>query len=567
MLRTLSIRDVVIVTTLELEFTHGFNVLSGETGAGKSILLGALGLALGEKADASIVREGAQRADVCAEFHLVLSDHPELMQWLSDNALDPLTEETPISISKKTKPVMTGTILLRRTLDTNGRSKAFINGIPVTLSQLRELSRWLVDIHGQHAHQLLLQNEFQRQLLDRHANLVELADSVKQHYDQLQTLNKMLANASEHSEAQEREREQLEWKLEEFEKLAPQTGEWEQLQQEHGRLAHGAHLIENIQLSVNDLDAENNALSLLNHTCARLTQLLHIDPHLHEIVELLEGAKVQTQEAIHTLHRYAQHLELDPERLASIDERLQAFHATARKYKIAPEELLAEYTKCQDTLAQLKQSQDLEAIRAEQTQAHQAYHQAAQILTQHRQSAAKKLAQEVTHAMQTLAMSGGCFDISLKPLAKESAHGLEQIEFLVAAHPGATAKPLGKVASGGELSRISLALSVITSLANPTPTLIFDEVDSGIGGTVAEIVGQRLRQLGTHRQVLCITHLAQVAALAHQQFRVSKHSQAGQTQSHITLLNSEERIDEIARMLGGTSTTAKQHAQTMLEQL
>lgn len=577
MLRTLSIRDVVIVTRLEIDFSTGFNVFSGETGAGKSILLDALSLTLGDRADASIVREGCARADVCAEFSFPPQTQPHLMQWLEEHAfIEPnqSAEDTQHTIA----PALTSgkkratnnseiSLLLRRIVDNSGRSKGFINGTPATMMQLREVGHWLVDIHGQHAHQLLLKPQAQRQLFDHHAELDTLVAQVQQRYEQFTSLDKALTTAQAQTQIQQQRREQLVWQLDEFDKIAPQAGEWQQLQIEHARLAHAAHLIEDVQSTLNELDdADDAALSLLTRSSTRIRQLTQIDTQLGDMAELLDTAIVQVQEVAHSLNRYAQQLELDPTRLETVNARLQALLGLARKHKVQPEELATVHAQYQAQLEQLTQAQDFETARKAVAVARAAYIEIAQTLSKERHRAAKKLSQTVTQAMQTLAMVGGCFEVALPPLPEGGAYGLEQVEFLVAGHAGVHPRPLAKVASGGELARISLALSVITSTASLTPTLVFDEVDAGIGGAVAEIVGKLLRQLGTQRQVLCVTHLAQVAALGHQHFRVSKHSEGKQTQSHIAVLDQTSRIEEIARMLGGKSETARQHAEEMLPQ-
>ncbi|MCC7006668.1 MAG: DNA repair protein RecN [Ottowia sp.] len=547
MLRSLSIRNVVIVDALDLDFSSGFNVLSGETGAGKSILLDALNLTLGGRADASVVRTGSERADISAQFSL--TPNTELQQWLTDNAFN--NEEDQL--------------ILRRVIDKNGRSKAFINGVPATLLQLREAGNWLVTIHGQHAHQLLLKPGIQRQLLDRHAHLSTQVEQVRTHYEHWMQLANEIKEAQTHALTRQQTYEQLSWECAELDTLAPQTDEWAQLHIEHTKLAHAAKLIDGAEYALTTLaDKEQALLSQLRSVIGQLQPLSDIDPDLHDVVQLLDSAHVQAHEAVHLLNRYTQHLELDPHRLAEVDTRLQALHSMARKYKITPEQLPEEQKQRHQQLAALSQQQNLEALLNAHTKAQEAYLHAAQALSTQRHHAAQQLASAVTTAMQTLAMEGGCFDIALTPLPQGGPYGLEQIEFLVAGHPGVATRPLAKVASGGELARISLALCVITNTAHPTPTLIFDEVDSGIGGTVAHIVGQQLRQLGHQHQVLCVTHLAQVAAQGHQHFCVSKYQKEGHTLSAIHLLNEDNRVNEIARMLGGNSHTARQHAQEML---
>ena len=556
MLRSLIIRHVVLVTALELEFCDEFNVLSGETGAGKSILLDALGLALGSRADTHLIREGCTRAEVCAEFSIATQAYPELEQWLDHQAMTTNDSATDEII-----------LLLRRVIERNGRSKVFINGIPATLAQLRELGSLLVEIHGQHAHQLLLKPHHQRQLLDRHAGLTALADEVKQNYQQLQTLNHALEQARQQAQNRQLEIEQLEWQLSEFDKLAPQIGEWEQLQTEHHRLAHAAQLIESVQSSLHELsDAEHAVMPVLSHLHTRLHHLIDFDPAIGEITELISNAQVQVQEAAHSLHRYAQHLDLDPERLNHVDQRLQALLSFARKHRLTPEQLLDTFTQKQTRLEQLVVGQEIEKLQQQQVAAEQAYLKTAQKLSKQRQQAAKTLALAITELIQQLGMAGGYFEISCTSLSQGQAHGLDHIEFLVAGHPGTQPQALAKIASGGELSRISLAMMVIISTAHPVPTLIFDEVDAGIGGHIATVVGDLLHRLGQQRQILCVTHLAQIAALGKQHFRVRKQNNEEHTWSEIDLLDAPGRIEEIARMLGGKATTARQHAQEMLAQ-
>ena len=556
MLRSLIIRHVVLVTALELEFCDEFNVLSGETGAGKSILLDALGLALGSRADTHLIREGCARAEVCAEFSIATHAYPELEPWLDHQAMttnDSAADEI--------------VLLLRRVIERNGRSKVFINGIPATLAQLRELGSLLVEIHGQHAHQLLLKPHHQRQLLDRHAGLTGLADEVKHQYQQLQALSQALEQARQQAQKRQLEIEQLEWQLSEFDKLAPQIGEWEQLQTEHHRLAHAAQLIESVQSSLHELsDAEHAVIPVLSHLHNRLHHLIDFDPAIGEITELISSAQVQVQEAAHSLHRYAQHLDLDPERLHQVDQRLQALLSFARKHRLTPEQLLDTFHQKRARLEQLVVGQEIETLQQQQSSAEQAYLKTAQKLSKQRQQAAKTLAVAITELIQQLGMAGGYFEISCTPLAQGQAHGLDHIEFLVAGHPGTQPQALAKIASGGELSRISLAMMVIISTAHPVPTLIFDEVDAGIGGHIATVVGDLLHRLGQQRQILCVTHLAQIAALGKQHFRVRKQNNEEQTWSEIDLLDAPGRIEEIARMLGGKATTARQHAQEMLAQ-
>ncbi|MBU6491421.1 MAG: DNA repair protein RecN [Burkholderiales bacterium] len=549
MLRSLSIRDFVIVAHLELEFSAGFTVFSGETGAGKSILIDALALALGERGDASVVRAGQARADITAEF----TAHPSLTDWLEEHAL-PHDE--------------TGGVLLRRVIDASGRSRAFINGTPATLAQLREAGDMLVDIHGQHAHQQLLRPDAQRRLLDNHADLTELASRVAGAHRQWKQLVQRCQEAQGRERELQRERERLEWQVNELDKLAPQAGEWEEINAEHRRLTHAASLIEGARGALHVLsEADDGALvPALGSIVQQLRQLADVDPELRDTLAALEPAEIQLREAVHSLNHYAQKIDLDPQRLAEVEQRLDALHGAARKYRIAPEQLPAELELRRQELVELTAAQDLAGLEAAAAAAHGQYTTLAGQLSQGRARAAAKLAKEVSAAMQDLSMPGGRFEIALEPVAEGQSYGMENVEFLVAGHPGVPTRPLAKVASGGELARISLALSVIASSASLTPTLIFDEVDSGIGGAVAEVVGRLLRQLGQGRQVLCVTHLPQVAALGHQHLRVAKRSEGAATLSEIVALGRQERVEEIARMLGGVEITAttRKHAREML---
>jgi DNA repair protein RecN (Recombination protein N) len=550
MLRTLSIRDFVIVDSLELEFQSGFTVLTGETGAGKSILVDALALTLGERGDAAVVRTGCERADIGAEFDIQLQ--PELGLWLRTAEL----EGDP------------GSILLRRVIDKTGRSRAFVNGRPATLSQLREAGEWLVDIHGQHAHQSLLKADAQRVLLDAHAGLAPLAAQVADAYRHWQKLAQARAEYETHAAQRNAEREQLKWQARDLEHLDLQPDEWEAVQTEHTRLAHAAGLIEGVQAALETLsEADAACLPLLSGADARLEGLLVYDERLREALELIRSGAAQVQEAVYALRHYADRLELDPQRLAAVEARMEAIHGSARKFRLAPQELAAHLRQLQARLAELEIASDLEALVKQEQQARSSYFEFAAKLGAGRKKAAANLGKEVTQAMQKLAMPGGRFEVALNPYPMEgSVHGSEQVEFLVAANPGVEARALAKVASGGELSRISLAIQVITSKAARVPTLIFDEVDAGIGGGVAEIVGRQLKTLGCERQVLCVTHLAQVAVQAERQWSVSKFGVEGRVKTMVSVLDKKGRIEEVARMLGGTeiTTTTRKHAAEML---
>ena len=555
MLQTISLRDFVIVDQLELDFSSGFTVLTGETGAGKSILLDALSLVLGERADSSQIREGSNRAEISALFQINPEQLDHFNKWLDEQGF----------------PVEDGgqSLLLKRTVESNGRSRAFINGSVATLAQLREAGDQLVDIHGQHAHQLLLKGGAQRELLDRHAGLLPLASDVAQAFKALNDSRRRLMQAENAGQDIERERERLEWQLEELNALAPQSGEWAIIQSEHARLANGAKLIGGCQEAIEILsDADNSLESTLSKVCGNISALAAHDPALTDISESLESAQIQLDEAIHGLNRYLQKIDLDPARLEQVEERMQALHGAAKKYRSEVDHLPILLSETAERLEALTASQNIEALREKVKQEEAAYLKLGKQLSQKRTQAAKELGGLVTDAMQNLSMAGGRLEIALTPLAEGGSFGLEQIEFLVAGHVGSTPRPLAKVASGGELARISLAISVITSKASFTPTLIFDEVDAGIGGAVAETVGKLLNQLGRSHQILCVTHLPQVAAQGNHHLKVSKSQDGDKTISQVQILSRGERVEEVARMLGGATITdtTRRHARELLEQ-
>ncbi|AIO67726.1 DNA repair protein RecN [Burkholderia oklahomensis] len=547
MLRHLSIRDFVIVAALDLEFDSGFSVFSGETGAGKSILIDALALALGERADASVVRAGCARADISAEF----TPHDRVVRWLDEHAFD-----------------ADDTVMLRRVVDANGRSRAFINGTSATLAQLREVGEMLVDIHGQHAHQLLMRTDAQRELFDAHAGLVADAAAVARGFRAWRDATQAIEAAQAHERERQLEREKLAWQLAELDKLAPQPGEWDEINTEHKRLTHSANLIDGVQGALDAISESDDAmLTQLGAIVSKLRSLAEYDPALNDALASLEPAEIQLQEASYSLSHYAQRLDLDPDRLAQVESRLDALHSTARKFRLPPETLHDEHEARRAQLAELDAAADLTALQAIADQAKEAYLADAKKLSKARAQAAKTLGAAVTTGMQELSMAGGSFEVALVPLVEGGAHGLEQVEFRVAGHAGVPLRPLAKVASGGELARISLALAVIASAASPTPTLIFDEVDTGIGGGVAEVVGRLLHQLGQMRQVLCVTHLPQVAARGDHHFQVAKGRDGDDgIVSTVVPLDRASRIEEVARMLGGLEITAttRKHAKEML---
>lgn len=551
MLKYLSIRNLVIVDTLELEFSSGFTALTGETGAGKSILIDALSLALGGRGDAGMVRNGCERAEIAAEFDL--SSLPAARAWLREQDFGGDD----------------GVCLLRRTLDAGGRSRGFINGGSATLQQLRALGDFLLDIHGQHAHQSLLRAEAQRELLDSHAGLTPLADEVGCAYRDWQALHRRRVQLEQNAEAAAAERELLRFQRGELEGLNFAPEEWLSLQAEHARLSHAAALLETAQFGVEVLsEADTACLAQLNLLLARVRAGLEFDSGLQDTLMLLESAQNELQEAVYALRHYQDRLEADPQSMQQMEQRIADVMAAARKYRVKPEQLPGALAAIVARLAELGGDADPAALAAQEAAAQTAYLQAAKKLSTARVKAADKLSAEITAAMQTLAMEGGQFAVVLSTLAEGGAHGLENVELQVSANPGSPLRSLAKVASGGELSRISLAIQVAASHAAAVPTLIFDEVDSGIGGRVAEIVGRLLHRLGSRYQVLCVTHLPQVAAQADQQWQVSKALEQGVTLSRIQVLRGEQRVEEIARMLGGTSITAttRKHAAELLGQ-
>ena len=555
MLQSLDIRDFVIVRELELDLTRGFTVLTGETGAGKSILLDALAIVMGEKADSSQIREGCTRAQICAIFTISESLKAVFNPWLDEHGFS-LEDDGNL-------------IQLKRIIESNGRSKAYINGENATLAQLRDIGEQLVDIHGQHEHQLLLKPGAQRQLLDRHAHLIPLQEEVSQAYKNWLNIDKKMKLAKTAGQNLEKEKERLAWQLEELDLLAPKVGEWQDIEHEHSRLSNAAELIDGSQTLINLLSEGENALvDQLSKAQNLLNDLVDIDSALASAKDALEPAVIQIDEAAHTINRYLQKLDLDPDRLSLVETRLQEYYRLAKKNHCQPEELPGVWEQLKEELTSLEAAQNIEQLEKELKQAWDSYIKQAKQLSNLRQKAAEKLSQSVTTAMQSLAMAGGKFVVALSPLEQGNQFGLENVEFLVAGHPGVQPRPIAKVASGGELARISLAIAVIASSASQIPTLIFDEVDAGIGGAVAQTVGKLLKQLGQDHQVLCVTHLPQVASQGDHQWCVQKIVEQGQTISHIQVLNRQDRVQEIARMLGGldiTETTLR-HARELLNQ-
>jgi DNA repair protein RecN (Recombination protein N) len=550
MLLNLTLVDYILIERLELNLQPGFSVLTGETGAGKSILLDALGLVLGERADGSVIRPGATRAEVGAEF--TLAGLPDLKAWLVEAGLEGGGDE----------------LLLRRTVEAGGRSRAFINGRPATLQQLRELGGRLVDIHGQHAHYSLMQTAVQRELLDAYGGCTQLSERTADAYRAWQQAMRRRQEAQWRVEADTGERERLAWIVDELTALDFQPEPWQALQEMHRRLSHAAELLSGAQALVELLDAEaDGVIPRLRMAKVRLDELAAHDRRLADCGQMLEDGLIQAQEAARELARYAERVELDPDALAAAEARIAQVMAVARKLRSPPEALPQLLQDARARLAELTEAADIAALARAEADALTAYETSAQALTACRHQAAEALAMEVTAAMQQLAMKGGRFSVVLTPCAPE-AGGREGVEFWVAPHPGQDLRPLARTASGGELSRLGLALQTVLSGRSGAPTLIFDEVDAGIGGGVAEVVGRLLAAVARDRQVLCVTHLPQVAACATHHWRVSKEEVGGRSLSRVQRLDAAERVEEIARMLGGVALTdiTRRHAREMLDQ-
>lgn len=551
MLSQVTVENLVIVSRLELELTGGMTALTGETGAGKSILIDALGLTLGDKADSAMIRSGYERAEVSAVFDVTYN--PEARTWLSAQSLDDGDD-----------------CVIRRVLVRGGRARAFINGRTASSGQLRALGEYLVDIHGQHAHQSLLRPAAQRALLDGYADHQPLVTRMAERYQAYRELDARWRALTQARSEREERLDLLRFQLDELTELDLGEHELEALDGEQRRLANQDQLQTTAAALVDLLyEGEQSVRDGLGRAAANLGTLSSLDPALRETAELIDGATVQIEEAATNLRHYLDRLELDPTRLQSVEERIGRIHALARKYRVAPERLNALLRERRSELETLEQAdQSLETTAREREQARAALLEHARALSASRTEAAQRLSGTVTAAMQELGMAGGRFLVEVDAGTGEdvSGNGLDDIIFMVSANPGQPLQPLAKVASGGELSRISLAIQVATAEVSGIPTLVFDEVDVGIGGGVAEIVGRLLNRLGQARQVLCVTHLAQVAAQGHQHLKVQKFTEEGLTLTEIAALSHEQRIDEVARMLGGTEITAttRAHAAEML---
>ena len=546
-LRAMGLRDFVIVRSLDLEFSSGLSVLTGETGAGKSILIDALQLALGARAEASVVREGATRCEISAEF----DTSAPVQQWLSEAGFD-----------------ASDSLLLKRTIDAQGKSRAWINGSAATATQLREVGDCLVDIHGQHAWQSLTRPDAVRGLLDAYSGIDTKALAVLWQEWRASQLGLEQAKLAQSNLVQERER--LEWQISELEKLNPLPDEWETLNADHTRLSHAQTLLDAAQHALRELDTDDQgALAQLAKAQNLLADQAAVEPEFQNLADVLASSLAQTSDAAHSLQAWLRRTDLDPQRLQSLDERMGLWMSLARRYKRQPAELAALLQSWRHELKRLELASDLAALEKALALAGQAYQAEARRVSQTRGRGAPKLAKAITQAMQGLGMQGGSFEVALNKLPQGQSSGLEEVVFLVAGHAGSTPRPVGKVASGGELSRIALAIAVTTSALGQAQTLIFDEVDSGVGGAVAETVGRLMQQLGADRQVLAVTHLPQVAACAHHHWVVTKRSDKSGSFSELQAVTDNDRVQEIARMLGGDkrSATSLAHAQEMLQNL
>jgi DNA repair protein RecN (Recombination protein N) len=552
MLTTLCIEQFAIVKQLELDFTQGMTAFTGETGAGKSIMIDALMLALGGRGDASVIRPGQEKCDITAGFTFDKASEPA--QWLAEH---------DISCDD-------GEIYLRRIIYAEGRSKSYINGQPFPLQKLKELSEKLVHIHGQHQHQSLMQHPTHRQQLDQYANNYSILDEVAKRYKQCQQI-KLEIDTLENQEQQADKIRLLQFQIEELAALNLQEGEIESLHQEHQMLHHAREYLEYSQQINTLLNSEDqpDLCSGLNQILQLISQLPQDQSQVKNSYELINGALIQCEEALDEMQQFAERVQLDPERLHDVEARMSAIHHLARKYHIDSSMLREHELHLQQELKKLCDAEG----RLAQLQVHyqhslKEYESAALKLRDARQVHAKRLAKEITASIQKLGMPKGWVEIEISPLDKMQAHGLDKVEYKVCTNPGMEPDSLGKIASGGELSRIGLAIQMITAQRGSTPTLLFDEVDVGIGGSTAALVGQMLRKLGERLQVFCVTHQPQVAASAHNHFMVEKQSDNKQTITSITLLHSSDKIDEIARMLGGLTITdqTRSHAKELLLQ-
>lgn len=549
MLSELSIQNLALIEKLTLNFQQGFSTLTGETGAGKSILLDALGLALGERADSSLVRYDSKRADISAHFDLTALPH--VQQWLENQELDEAGETS---------------CFLRRTLTAEGRSKAYINGIPVSLNQLKTLSSMLIDIHGQHEHQSLLNSNKQLELLDAFAAHPKLLNTCRQHYKSWQKSRQLLHKLEAEQDDFQTKFELLQFQQQELDDLAPKDEEFEQLEQEQNTLSHASEIKQHSEQAYQILEEENGASDIINRAIHSLEQICDYEPKFSAPLQQLNSALIEVQEAASEIQSFSDHIELDPQQLQHVEERLSALFATAKKYQVEPAELPHKQQQINQALDALQHnSESLDELKSAVQQQEAQFLQAAQKLSESRYKAAKKLSKRITEGMQQLGMANGKFSVETAKAKSPLATGTDTCLFQVSANKGQPLQSLAKVASGGELSRISLAIQVATAEVAQLPTLIFDEVDVGIGGGIAEVIGEKMRQLGKHKQILSITHLAQVAAHGNQHLRISKHDKKSITHTQVMSLQPEDRVEELARMLGGMTIT--EQTQKMAEEM
>ena len=555
MLQQLSIQNYATVDTLEIDFKAGMSVISGETGAGKSIMLGGLGLTLGDRADKGIVRTGAKKADICAAFDI--SNIPAAQKWLSKNDLE---EESD-----------SGSCLLRRVVNADGRSKGYINGSPVTMASLKSLGEMLLDIHSQHEHQSLLHRATHQRLLDDFCVSAKHLAAMQATYKQWQKNAQMIEALSNRSQEDSAQTQLLSYQLTELDELGIAVDEVPKLEAEFKSLNHADETVASVHSALTHCggDDEKNATAALHQALTALNELPEKNARLTSIIELLESASIQLIEAVSDLRAFADEFEANPERLEQVNTRLGLLHAIARKHKVKPNELVQVITDLRQQLNLIKNSDaELEKLEATDKQLRVDYLKSAGEISKQRKKGSSKLAKQVNEQLKQLGMPHASLEVQLLATQKDkpAANGLEVVEFLVSTNPGQAAKPLIKIASGGELSRISLAIQVITAQTSHIPSLVFDEVDVGIGGGVAKVVGQLLRQLAQRTQILCVTHQAPVAGQGHHHFFVSKFTKAGSTLTQITELSETEIVREVARMLGGEdlSDESLAHAEKMV---
>ena len=548
MLQELTIKNLALIEHLQLPFANGFTTLTGETGAGKSILLDALGLTLGERADSNLVRHDTPKADVTALFDI--QTLPHIQAWLTEQELE--DEEH---------------CYLRRTVTAEGRSKAYINGYPVAANQLKTLGAMLIDIHGQHEHQNLLSAHKQIDLLDAYAHHPKLLENTQLAYKNWQGFKKSLTELQEAQADVQSKLELLNFQKHEFDEVKPQHGEYETLSEEQNQLSHANEIKQACEKAYQSIEEEQGAVDALNHAIQQLQDIVSYNPSLAATIEQLNSSLIEIQEASSEIYRQAEHIELDPMQLQDTEERLASLFGLAKKYQLEPEQLLEKHQQIEQELNLLENSgTSLEQLKKQVKIAASEYEKQAKLLTQSRKKAAVQLTKVVTNGMHNLGMENGLFSIQLESISTPASKGLDKATFMVTANKGQPLQALSKVASGGELSRISLAIQVATSEVASLPTLIFDEVDVGIGGGIAEVVGEKMQTLGLTKQVLSITHLPQVASHGHQHLFIQKKTENEQTTTKVSVLSENSRVEELARMLGGKDLTeqSRKHALEML---